>query len=678
MRRGLSTATLPGWLRHVPPLLGVALLFGAIYAVQHEFRHLKPGDIVTAIDSIAPWALALSFGFTVLSYSVLTLYDRLGTWYAGHKVGYARVAFTSFCAYALSHNLGFGAVSGAAVRYRLYAQWGLTPLQIAKTVAFCSLTFGLGGMVLGGAILLLEPADIPYFGTALPIPLLRSIGVLLWLIVLGYVILAGRATSVTVLGHDIALPGWRMALLQVPLATTDVSVSATIVWILLPHAPHLTWTLFLGIYVASYTAGLLAALPGGLGVFDTALLFGLAPELPVPRIVAAIAVFRLYYYVIPLFLAGTLFAANEVLLRGEVLLGRFGRVTRLERAGRWSEPDFAVAASSGAVALCGILLLGVGLFSLRSPDLTWADPDLSEMASHAGQFIPSLLGAALLVLGLGLIHRVSLAWGATLVVLIFAAAFVLAEGERAWIAAVLVFTALLLTPFRRCFYRRARLLSGPLDPPTAVSLLALLVCILALAGFRHRVHGVPNNAWWEIVLSSHMPWGLRASVALTVAMALAAVWLLVRPGRVRWAPWNAEARVRLFGFGAPVPVRADGVIWGEAERAAIPFRRVGRILLALGDPSGAETDRVSAIWRLRDLARQEGLDPAVWRAGSDLLKVYGNIGLIALPLGPDGLPLSDLADDGRPGTEYLVCAAERDLTSLLPLLPSLTATVQYG
>ena len=45
-------------------------------------------------------------------------------------------AFASFCAYSLAHNLGFAAVSGAAVRYRLYAHWGLTPFQIAKTVAF--------------------------------------------------------------------------------------------------------------------------------------------------------------------------------------------------------------------------------------------------------------------------------------------------------------------------------------------------------------------------------------------------------------------------------------------------------------------------------------------------------------------------------------------------------------
>ena len=101
--------------------------------------------------------LVLSFLLTVVSYGVLTLYDRLGTIYAGHKAAYRRVAFASFCAYALSHNLGFNALSAAAVRYRLYAHWGMTPGQIARTAAFCSLTFMFGGLMLGGAILLLEP-----------------------------------------------------------------------------------------------------------------------------------------------------------------------------------------------------------------------------------------------------------------------------------------------------------------------------------------------------------------------------------------------------------------------------------------------------------------------------------------------------------------------------------------
>src|SRR6185437_12111729 len=242
--------------------------------------------------------------------------------YAGHKVSYGRVAFASFCAYALSHNLGFAAVSGAAVRYRLYAHWGLSPLQIAKTVAFCSLTFGLGGMVLGGSILFVEPRAVPFFGQHLPVTVLYLVGALLWAVVIGYVTLSRVFGTIRLFGHELNLPGWRMAVLQVVLATVDVAITASIFYVLLPSAPHLTWAIFLGVYVASYTAGLAANLPGGIGVFDTAILLGLSPYLAAPHIVGAIVVFRLYYYVIPLFLAGFLFTGNEIMLRGGILVRR--------------------------------------------------------------------------------------------------------------------------------------------------------------------------------------------------------------------------------------------------------------------------------------------------------------------------------------------------------------------
>ena len=121
-------------LRHLPALLGVLLLAGAIYVVQREFRHLKLSDIKASLAAIPASALVIAFAWTVLSYGVLTFYDRLGTIYAGHKVTYRRVAFASFCAYALSHNLGFAAVSRGAVGFRLYCPWGLTAVPIGKVV----------------------------------------------------------------------------------------------------------------------------------------------------------------------------------------------------------------------------------------------------------------------------------------------------------------------------------------------------------------------------------------------------------------------------------------------------------------------------------------------------------------------------------------------------------------
>jgi uncharacterized membrane protein YbhN (UPF0104 family) len=305
--------------RHIPAVLGVCLLIGAIYVVQREFRHLNLRDVGRAMRQVHEHSLIVAAIWNLLAYGVLTFYDRLATIYAGHRVSYARTALASFCAYALAHNLGFAAVSGAAVRYRLYSHWGLTPEQIAKIIAFCSLTFGLGGMSLGGVILFYEPHAVPWFGEHFPLWLLTAIGGLMWTIVGGYVFLSTRYPILHIRGRTIEIPGWRMALAQVALATVDVAVTASIFYALLPHARGLTWLRFLAVYLGSYAAGLVANVPGGLGVFDAAILLGLSRYLPAPVVLSTTFIFRLYYYVIPLFLAGFLFAGNEVLLRSRGL-----------------------------------------------------------------------------------------------------------------------------------------------------------------------------------------------------------------------------------------------------------------------------------------------------------------------------------------------------------------------
>ena len=672
-----TRSALTRWARHLPAVLGVALLIGAIYVVQREFRHLRMKDIGEALSAIPAYSLIFSFTWTILSYFILTFYDRLGTIYAGHKVSYGRVAFASFCAYALSHNLGFAAISGAAVRYRLYAHWGLTPLQIGKTVAFCSLTFGLGGMVLGGAILFMEPHAIPFFGQHLPSVALYAVGAVLWVIVLGYVTLSKVFGRMRVFGHDIELPGWRMAIVQVLLATVDVAVTATIFYALLPSAPGLTWLIFLGVYVASYTAGLAANLPGGIGVFDTAMLFGLEPYMSPPHIIGAILVFRLYYYVIPLFLAGSLFAGNEIVLRGGGVLRHLGRLSMVQAIGRWSEPDFAVTAATGAVGLCGAAMLCLGVLAPQA-DFSWIDPDYGEFASRAGQFVPSLIGAGLVMMAISLSHRVNLAWGLTIFLLILGAAFAATQVNQLWVAFILVLTTLLLAPFRACFYRHARLTSGPLRPESALTLVVLALCLFALAITRAHTHLLSNNAFWAVIISRELPNTVRLAVAISVLLGLTAIWFLLRPGHVRYLPWDYNARRLLLSMGGNLNQAADGVVLGELARSGIPFRRCGRVLLGLGDPVGDETDRISAIWRLRDLAQQEGLDAAIWHAGPELLKVYGDLGLTALPLGPDGLPMPESDGDTPVAEQYLVCKAERDLNLLLPVLPGLARGLHAG
>ena len=285
----------------------------------------------------------------------------------------------------------------------------------------------------------------------------------------------------------------------------------------------------------------------------------------------AIAVFRLYYYIVPLFLAGAMFAANEVVVRRRALVSgaKPGAPTDQAKPGqpRWSEPDFAVAASTGTVALCGAMLLSIGVLDTH-PDYSWIDPDFASFAASAGQYVPSLIGTALMVLAIGLSQRVTLAWGATIMALLAGAAVTALQGEPDLVPAILVFAALSVAPFRDAYYRHARLLSNPLRASTLLPLFALLGSVMWLASFEPKVRNLAQSSWWAVVLSRNAPAPIRAAVALAVVLALAALWGIMRPGRVRALPWNGEGRLRYAAFGALPPAMADGLVLGEASAPA--------------------------------------------------------------------------------------------------------------
>ena len=141
-------------------------------------------------------------------------------------------------------------------------------------------------------------------------------------------------------------------------------------------------------------------------------------------------VFRLYYYIIPLFLAGGMFAGNEILLRGGALLRARRSRSGRRRSSAGASPISPSSPSTGAVALCGAMLLGArraGTGVRISPGSTPISP---TSRARPAQFVPSLIGAALMVLAIGLSQRVTLAWGATIVLLLLAAASPSPRGER--------------------------------------------------------------------------------------------------------------------------------------------------------------------------------------------------------------------------------------------------------
>ena len=312
----MRPATMRKWAKYLPPVLGVLVLAGVVIGLHGVLKKIGIADVLAALAATPRHEILHAVLLLCISLCIMSLYDLPGIIFARReqafpRLGLRRIGLASFCAYALSHLLGAPALTAAAIRLRLYAQWGVPPAGIGRIMALSGTNFAIGFCAVMGLLLLIHPYAVPVFGHAAP-GTLRLAGALLTGIAATYVLAARGRDSVTLLGRKIALPGEGLALAQILLAGTDMSISAAIFYTVLPDAPALSYLHVLSIYLAGFASGLVSGLPAGVGVFDSVLLLGLSAYLPPATALGAILLFRVMYFIAPACLAGLCYAGHEL------------------------------------------------------------------------------------------------------------------------------------------------------------------------------------------------------------------------------------------------------------------------------------------------------------------------------------------------------------------------------
>lgn len=259
------------------------------------------GDVETAFSAISAGRWVLAVASTLVAYMALAWYDRIALLHLGFKLSWSFISAVSFTTYALSHNIGMSMFSGAMVRYRAYSTKGLTITDVGILVAFCSFTFALGTVLLGGFVLLYEPEIIDRLFNVAPI-LARVAGGLMLAVVALYVIGAALHLRPLVIGtFKLVYPGLPIVGRQLLAGPLELMGAAGIIWCALPVETNPGFLIILGIFLASFSAALLSHAPGGLGVLELVFVTAL-PQVPKADVVAALLVFRLLYLIIPLVL----------------------------------------------------------------------------------------------------------------------------------------------------------------------------------------------------------------------------------------------------------------------------------------------------------------------------------------------------------------------------------------
>jgi glycosyltransferase 2 family protein len=169
-------------------------------------------------------------------------------------------------------------------------------------VAFCSLTFGLGVVTLGGLLLLIRPGLVERLDHA-PLWIGQAGGLLLIAAPSLYVIgslLHFRPFKLG--GFELVYPRPPVAARQLLAGPLELIGAAGIIFFALPAASNPGLLVVLGVFLASFSLALISHAPGGLGVLEIAFLEGM-PDMPQANVVAALLVFRLLYLILPLVFA---------------------------------------------------------------------------------------------------------------------------------------------------------------------------------------------------------------------------------------------------------------------------------------------------------------------------------------------------------------------------------------
>lgn len=300
-----------GWNR-VGIAVSITIISVAAYVLYRMLRDIVLDEVMDALAATSPYYVALAMLFVAAGYFTLTFYDLFALRTIGkHHVPYRVAALAAFTSYSVGHNVGLTALSGGAVRYRIYSLWGLTVIDVAKICFVAGLTFWLGNATVLGLGLLYQPSAASALDQ-LPTWLNRALAVVILAVLAGYIIWVWqKPRTIGRANWQVTLPGGPLTLLQVVIGIIDLSCCALAMYVLLPTEPHIAFVNLAVIFVSATLLGFASAAPGGLGVFDAAMFVALW-QFDKEDLLAGLLLFRLLYYVVPLAVALVILGIREL------------------------------------------------------------------------------------------------------------------------------------------------------------------------------------------------------------------------------------------------------------------------------------------------------------------------------------------------------------------------------
>jgi uncharacterized membrane protein YbhN (UPF0104 family) len=302
-----------GWNR-IGVVVSLAIIAGAIDILWHTLRGIDFAEVVTAVKATEAHDVVLAAIFVAAGYFTLTFYDLFALRTIGrNEVRYRVAALAAFTSYSIGHNLGASVFTGGAVRYRIYSHYGLSAVEVAKICFLAGLTFWLGNATVLGLGIAYAPEAASAIDKLPPWVNQLIAGAVLTALAsyVAWVWIAPRTIGRS--DWVVTLPDGKLTLLQIVIGIIDLSFCALAMYVLVPDQPYIGFVTLAVIFVTATLLGFASHSPGGLGVFDAAMLVALW-QYDKEDLLAGLLLFRLLYYIVPFALSLVLLGGRELLL----------------------------------------------------------------------------------------------------------------------------------------------------------------------------------------------------------------------------------------------------------------------------------------------------------------------------------------------------------------------------
>jgi glycosyltransferase 2 family protein len=304
-----------GWKR-----LGVAasllIIAFAITTLVRTLKGVDTGVILVALTEKSAGQIALSALCVVGAFCTLTFYDFFALRTIGKvHVPYRIAALSSFTSYSIGHNIGATVFTGGAIRFRIYSDYGLNAIDVAKICFISGLTFWLGNTFVLGIGMAMHPwaasaMDLlpPSLNRLIAFGCLAGLSAyFIWLV------MGKNRRELGQNGWKVVLPSARLTLLQVLIGVVDLGFCALAIYLLMPAQPGIDFISVAVVFILATLLGFASHAPGSLGVFDAAMLVAL-PQFGREELVATLVIYRVLYFMIPFGIAISIMGTRELWL----------------------------------------------------------------------------------------------------------------------------------------------------------------------------------------------------------------------------------------------------------------------------------------------------------------------------------------------------------------------------